>query len=157
RSYFFLLQWQWYEWLGALAPLLILWLLGRFFKSRSLGAASLISRSLVEYGFVYLVAGLVLTIPVQFQPEARLQPMRSLHLLYILMFLLAGGLLGQFIFQRHVWRWIALFAPLSASMFFVQRQLFPASPHIEWPNAEPQNDWLRAFEWIRRNTPAEAV
>ena len=30
------------------------------------------------------------------------------------------------------------------------------SPHIEWPGVAPSNNWLRAFEWIRGNTPSDA-
>ena len=157
RSYFFLLQWQWYEWLGALAPLVLLWLIGRISEKASHNTARAMSRCLIVYAFFYLVVELVLTIPSRLETSARFQPMRSLHVLYIMMFLLGGGLLGQYVLKRHLWRWIALFLPLCSMMFFVQRQLFPASAHIEWPNAAPANDWLRAFEWIRSNTPADAL
>ena len=30
RTYYFLYQWTWYEWLGALAPLFLFWLLFRY-------------------------------------------------------------------------------------------------------------------------------
>jgi hypothetical protein len=35
--------------------------------------------------------------------------------------------------------------------------LFPASAHIEWPEAAPRNQWVQAFDWIRNNTPSDAV
>src|SRR5262245_12934087 len=35
RSYFFLLRWEWYEWLGAIAPLFLLWWIGRLSAQRS--------------------------------------------------------------------------------------------------------------------------
>jgi len=66
-------------------------------------------------------------------------------------------LLGQYVLRRHLWRWLALFVPLSFGMFFAQRQVFPASQHIEWPWSLPRNQWAQAFEWIRANTPADAL
>jgi hypothetical protein len=157
RSYFFILRWQWYEWLGAIAPLLLLWLIGQVCRRRSMAAGRILARASIVYGVIFLLATLVVTVPARFQTAARLQPMRSLHLLYILMFLLGGGLLGEWILRQRRWLWIALFVPLCAGMFVVQLDLFPASPHIEWPNAVPHNDWLQAFDWVRRNTPTDAL
>jgi hypothetical protein len=73
------------------------------------------------------------------------------------MFLFAGGLIGEYVLHNRLWRWMVLFLPLCGVMFFAQCQLFPASPHIEWPNAAPANEWVRAFDWIRHNTPPDAV
>ena len=42
-------------------------------------------------------------------------------------------------------------------MFFVQRQLFPASEHLELPGRAPKNAWVQAFDWIRVNTPPDAI
>ena len=55
------------------------------------------------------------------------------------------------------WRWMALFLPLCAGMFYAQRELFPASAHIEWPGSAPRNPWAQAFEWVRTNTPSDAI
>ena len=42
-------------------------------------------------------------------------------------------------------------------MFHAQRQEFPASRHIEWPESGlGGNDWRQTFEWVRRNTPTQA-
>jgi len=41
-------------------------------------------------------------------------------------------------------------------MFYAQRQLFSASPHLEFPGQPTDNAWLQAFDWIRRNTPTNA-
>jgi hypothetical protein len=157
RPYFFLLRWEWYEWLGAIAPLFLFYAMARLCKERPSKTIHVMSRAAIVYGVLYLILGLAITIPARFQSAARLQPMRSLHLLYILMFLFAGGLIGEYILQTQLWRWIVLFLPICAVMFSAQRHVFPTSPHIEWPNAVPRNDWLRAFEWIRRYTPADAV
>jgi hypothetical protein len=42
-------------------------------------------------------------------------------------------------------------------MAFVQRQTFPNSAHLELPWHEPANPWAEAFEWVRTNTPRDAV
>jgi hypothetical protein len=157
RSYFFILRWEWYEWVGIFAPLLLFWWFSRMARAKPGSALRVVSQALIIFGFVYFLAALVLTIPPGLLPLARLQPMRSLHLLYVFLILIGGGLLGAHVLKRHAWRWILLFAPLCGGMWFAQRQLFPESSHIEWPGAAPSNDWLRAFEWVQRNTPADAV
>jgi hypothetical protein len=157
HPYFYLLQWHWYEWLGAIAPIPILWWFSRIARSRQLRNLDLLCRALIVYELVYLLVSLILTIPARFEALARLQPMRSLYLLYVLFFLFGGGLLGEYVLKNRVWRWVALFVPLCAGMFMAQRALFPASAHIEWPRAVPKNQWVQAFLWIRANTPRDAV
>jgi hypothetical protein len=157
HSYFFILRWEWYEWVGILAPLALLWwftLIGRKYALPVLESAS---RALVLFGVFFFVTALVLTVPARFEPLAELQPMRSLHLLYVLLFLFAGGIVGQFLLKNVLWRWLFLFAPLCMGMCFVQFRLFPASFHIEWPGVPPQNPWLQAFDWIRLNTPQNSL
>jgi hypothetical protein len=68
-----------------------------------------------------------------------------------------GGLIGQYLLQRHTWRWLALFLPLAFGMHFAQAQVFPASASVEWPWSAPRNQWAQAFEWIRANTPVDAL
>ena len=157
HPYFYLLQWRWYEWLGAIAPIPILWWFSRIARSRQLRNLDLLCRALIVYELVYLLVSLILTIPARFEALARLQPMRSLYLLYVLFFLFAGGLLGEYVLKNRFWRWAALFVPLCAGMFVAQRALFPASAHIEWPGAAPKNQWVQAFLWIRANTPRDAI
>ena len=83
--------------------------------------------------------------------------MRYLHLVYLLMFLLAGGLIGQYMLGRHAYRWLLVFLPLSAGMFYAQRQMYPSTAHLELPGTEPSNDYLRAFAWIKDKTPTDAL
>jgi hypothetical protein len=104
-----------------------------------------------------MIAALAVSIPVRFESLARLQPLRSLHLTYILLALFSGGLLGEYVLKDRWWRWIAVFLPLCAGMFYAQRALFPASAHIEWPGSKTRNPWLQAFEWARDNTPADSI
>ena len=157
RSYFFILRWEWYEWVGIFAPLLLLWWFGRIAKRNGMLLLKVTSHSLIAFDLLYFAAALLLTIPPVFMTLARLQPLRSLHLLYTFLMVFGGGLIGRNILRRHVWRWLALFLPICTGMWFAQLQLFPASAHIEWPGANPSNDWLRAFGWIRINTPSDAI
>ena len=157
HTYHYFLQWQWYELLGAVAPLALLWCFSRVARSRQLRNLDLLCRALIVYELVYLPAGVVLSVSARFESLARFQPMRSLYLLYVMFVLFAGGLLGQFVLKNRVWRWAALFVPLCAGMFVAQRALFPDSAHIEWPGASPKNQWVQAFEWIQSNTPRDAV
>jgi hypothetical protein len=157
HAYFYLLQWQWYEWLGALAPFAILWAFSRIARSRRSPNLDRLCRALIVYQIVYLIAGIALSVPARFESLARLQPMRSLYLVYVLMFLFGGGLLGEYVLRNRVWRWAALFVPLCAGMFWWQLALFPASAHVELPGIAPQNPWVQAFEWIRANTPSDAI
>ena len=157
HPYFYLLNWHWYELLGAVAPLPILWWFSRIARSRKLRNVDLLCRGLIVYEIVYLLVALVLTVPARFEAIARLQPMRSLYLLYVIFFLFAGGLLGEYVLKNRVWRWATLFVPLCAGMFVAQRALFPDSAHIEWPGAAPKNQWVQAFRWVRANTPHDAI
>jgi len=157
HSYFYPIQWHWYEWLGAIAPIAILCWFSRIARSRQMWNLELISRTLVLYQTMFTIAALTISVPARFESLARLQPMRSLHLLYILFVLFSGGLLGEFVLKDRWWRWMALFLPLCLGMFYAQRTLFPASAHIEWPGARPRNPWVPAFEWARDNTPPDAI
>jgi hypothetical protein len=156
HPYFLLLRWRWYEWLGILAPMVLLWWFHRIARGCGLLLLDLVCRALIMFALCFFAVALVIMIPPQLANLAELQPMRSLHLVYILLFLFAGGLLGKFVLQRHFWRWVVLFLPLCAGMFYAQRQLFPATRHIEWPGITPGNDWVQAFVWIRHHTPRDA-
>jgi hypothetical protein len=156
RPYFFLLRWQWYEWLGIFAPLALLWWFRSIARKNGLPLLEKMSTSLVLFGFAFFVIAALITIPAKLTNLVELQPMRALHLVYVLFFTFAGGLLAQYVLRNQVWRWAVLFVPLCAGMGFAQRQLFPNTPHIEWPGADPRNDWVKAFLWIRNHTPIDA-
>jgi hypothetical protein len=156
RPYFFLLEWRWYEWLGIFAPLALLWLIRRLARSQELPVLDAMSSASLVSGLVCFCAALIITIPERLANFAELQPMRVFHLIYILLFVFVGGLLAQWVLRDRIWRWVVLFLPLSVGMWYGQRQLFPATPHLEWPGTKPGNDWVQAFLWIRQNTPREA-
>ena len=83
--------------------------------------------------------------------------MRYLHLVYLLFFLIAGGLFGRYVLNGHIYRWLLLFLPLSAGMFYAQRQMYPATGHLELPGVATENPWLQSFAWIRGNTPTGSL
>jgi hypothetical protein len=157
HSAHYILRWAWYEWLGALAPVALLWWFASIARARQRRDMEKLCLALVIYDLIYFAAALLLSIPKSFEALARLQPMRSLHLLYILMFLMAGVLLGEYVLRSRIWRWLLLFVPLSIGMLAAQRALFPASAHIELPEAAPRNPWAQAFLWVRDNTPENAI
>jgi len=157
HGFHYIQLWQWYEQLGILAPVALFWWFGRVARARQWSRLELACRALIVYDLIYFSAALVVDLPARFESLARLQPLRSLHLLYMLLFLIMGGYVGEFVLKNRVWRWLALFVPLCLGMFFVQRVLFPASAHIEWPGRAPKNPWAQAFVWVRANTPVDTV
>jgi hypothetical protein len=134
----------------------LLWWFQRIARKQNLPLLDLLCRALLWFGGLFLAASLVISIPPGMARFAEFQPMRYLHLLYLLMFVFVGGLLAQFVLKDRVWRWLLLFVPVCAGMAIAQRQLFPATPQVEWPGAAPKNDWVQAFVWIREHTPVDA-
>jgi hypothetical protein len=157
QTYFYIQRWQWYEWLGLVGPVVLFWMLARFARLRKMNNLELVARAVIPFVVMATAAAITLSIPARFEALARLEPLRCLALTYMLLIVILGGLLGQYILQTHILRWMLLFVPLSLGMYFAQRQLFPASAHIEWPGAQPRNPWAQAFEWIRANTPVGAL
>ncbi len=151
HAYFLVTRWQWYEWLGIFAPLVIFWVIARYYPN-----LKSLCRALIAFGPLSFAAALVLCIP-RFAGLAELQPLRSLHLIFILLFVFLGGILAESVLKTHAWRWLALLLPICLGMFYAQRQLFPATAHLELPWTAPSNSWAQAFDWIRRNTPTGAV
>ncbi len=102
---------------------------------------------------------------------ARMQPLRVYLLIYAVMTLLLGATLTEIALEarrrmRSTLARAALGAAplvvilaLAATMFYVQRQTFPASEHLEFPWLARQNPnpWVRAFLWCRHNTPPDAL
>jgi hypothetical protein len=161
HGFHYIQNWQWYELLGAVAPLALFWWFGRNARGwRAHGRFPMVervSRAFMIYDLIYLAMAFVLDIPVRFEALARIQPLRSLHLLYVVLFLMIGGFLGEYVLRDRVWRWLVLLVPLCAGMFLAQRLLFPASAQVEWPGMTPKNPWEQAFVWVRQNTPVDAV
>ncbi|HEX3103550.1 MAG TPA: hypothetical protein VHQ22_03820 [Terriglobales bacterium] len=153
----FLPQWQWYEWVGLIAPFAVLIWLGRIARSRNLKNLERVCHAAVVYEFLYFAIALVIAVPERFEALARLQPLRSLHLTYVFMLMAIGGLAAEYILKDRMVRWLLLFLPICVGMFVAQRQLFPSTSHIECPWAASKNQWEQAFLWIRQNTPVDAT
>ncbi len=160
RKYIFLSRWAWYEWLGAIAPpLLLLWC--RQWAARN-GRADLarVASALVWYSAFQFAFAVIVSVVPAFVRILPLQPMRFLHLVYLLGILIAGALLGEFVLRDIQWRWAAALVPLAFIMFTVQRGLSPATAHLELPivadGARSSNPWLQSFAWIAQNTPNDA-
>ncbi len=172
RYYWFLSQWQWYEWAGVIAPLLILaWIA---FRPQQRGAAQQsLARMAFAAGSIALLVALLFARPaMQTHLLARLQPLRMFQEVYIVMILALGAHLAEHILRRHPWRWLTAFACLAGVLSAAERTTFRASNHIElpwkisqpvsqvvsWPGRAMQdNAWEQAFVWIRRHTPVDAL
>lgn len=157
HGYLLIQRWAWYEIVGALAPIALFYCFAGIAKSKDWLTIRRLSHAFIIYDIIYVLAALVMDLPPRFEALSRFQPLRNLHLLYIVMFLIVGGMLAEFILKDHWWRWLALFIPLALGMFFAQRALFPASPQVEWPWQSPRNPWGQAFVWVRANTPVNAL
>jgi hypothetical protein len=157
RTYFFVSNWTWYEWMGIFAPLALLWWFSSATPKGVTPGFRPLARTLVPFGLMFTAVAVVLVIPAGLENYNRLQPMRSFHLLYVVFFVLLGGLIGEYALQTKVWRWLGLFVPLAASMWLLQQSSYPASPHVEWPGWASRNAWTSAFLWIRGHTPKGAV
>lgn len=156
RSYFFLYRWTWYEWLGALAPILLFWLLWRFAERRGDTKLARFSMAVFAYGVFQQIAAMVILGSPGLVRITPMQPMRYLHLIYFFMTIVGGCLLAKHVVRSSAWRWAAYLVLINAGMFATQRALFSHSEHLELPGIQSSNPWLQAFAWIRLNTPADA-
>jgi len=116
HSFHYLFKWRWYEWAGIIAPLGILWLLAVISRKQNKNKIQRVCRALILYGLLCFAAAILFSLPGDYSPLARFQPLRSLHLLYLLLFLFLGGFCGEFLLQHKLWRWAVLFVPLCGGM-----------------------------------------
>jgi hypothetical protein len=156
RTYYSVYRWAWYEWLGALAPLFLFWLLWRLSEERGQTRLARFALAVFAYGVFQQVVAMALLAPDSLVRLTPLQPMRYLHVVYIFMALAAGGLLGRFLLKAQAWRWALYLLVINGGMFLVQWELIDDGAHLELPWIAPANPWLQAFDWIRQNTPADA-
>lgn len=156
RTYFFIYQWAWYEWLGVLAPLFLFWLLWRMARRRGESRLARFALAVFAYGlFQQCVAFLMLTPPVLVRLTPW-QPMRYLQLVYFFFVLLGGCLLGKYLLKDRLWLWAIFLVAFNGGMLVSQIVEYSASPHLEMPWVHSSNPWLQAFAWIRHNTPVNA-
>jgi len=156
RTYMCFYHWAWYEWLGAVAPLFLFWLLWRIARKKGEILLGRFALAVFFYGvFQMAVAMLIVGVPslARLMP---LQPMRFLQLVYVFMTLIGGCLVGKYLLKACIWRWALFLVAINVGMFISQRLLFSGSEHLELPGQSSANPWLQAFSWIRQNTPTNA-
>jgi hypothetical protein len=175
RYYWFLSQWQWFEILGLAGPLAVFAALPLRYRKQPTpfnDAAAILCRTSIALGCIAtLVALLFAHEASRAHLVARMQPLRVYLLIYAIMTLLLGATLTQLALEARqrlhstFTRAALATAPaiiilaLAATMFYVQRQTFPASEHLElpWLAQHNPNPWVRAFLWCRDNTPSDAL
>lgn len=156
RDYFFLYNWEWYHWLGMLAPLAILaW----FWKGNVRGTLPgfrRLSFVMIPFGLLSIAAAALVSLPMM-EMFVRLQPLRSFHLITFVFVLLFAGVLGEYIGKDRPWVIGVLCCLLGTGMFLVARQTYPYSQQIELPARTSTNPWVNALLWVRQHTPTNAV
>jgi hypothetical protein len=162
RYYWFLSQWQWYEVMGVVGPMAIFAALLLFARGRLTDAAALLCRVCLTLGTIgVLVALLFARESLGTYLVARMQVLRVYLPVYALMAMLLGALLQQACAKTRALRMlvVAVIAAMAVVMFFVQRQTFPRSQHLElpWLAARNPNPWVQAFLWAKKNTPRDAL
>ena len=158
RYYWFLSEWHWYEWLGLAGPFAVLW----WIVPRSAPDRRTLDllRAMTFLGALAVAVSALLCHPdSRSHGLDRLQPLRTFVQIYALLALLLGaGLLrlacGRATLRRGI---AALIAASAVAMFFVQRDIYAHTPHLETPWTCARNPWVDAFLWIRANTPRDAV
>lgn len=156
HSYYYLYKWNWYEWLGALAPLALFYVLWRVALRRCHQRVARFALAVFAYGVFQQALAFAMLTPAALIRLMPLQPMRYLQLVYFCMALIGGGMLGRYFLKARPWRWAIFLLALNGGMLAAQCAEFSASQHIEWPDRQPANPWLQAFAWVRQNTPVDA-
>jgi hypothetical protein len=164
RDYWFLSQWHWYEWVGLFAPLAILSVIALVRQKNGDAARVGLARMAIGAGLTAMVVAMLFArTGAAIHLVARMQPLRIFQLVYVVMILMLGAILGERVLRRRPVRWILVFSLLAGVMVVAQRRTFPASKHLELPGAlghskgDSGNQFEQAFEWINRNTPRDAL
>lgn len=156
NDYFSVFDWQWFEWLGVIGPIVLLWWFQQIGRKTSKPELERVSRDLATFGVLFTIAAVIINLVARDSGLMLLQPMRAFHMIYIFFFVIAGGLLVKHVLKNRAWRWLVLFIPLCGGMCFKQQQIFASTHHLELPGRAPSTDWEEAFEWIDHNTPIDA-
>ena len=137
RTYYFLYQWTWYEWLGAIGPLVLSGCCGATPLQRGESACWRASRSALSSIGVFQQA--VRHGPARSRRRSSgitpLQPMRYLHLVYVFLVLIAGCLLGATFWRRAVGAGSCFLSRSMAACLLSQRLLFPPPNTSNCPGA----------------------
>jgi hypothetical protein len=158
RYYWFLSEWHWYEWMGLAGPMVIIGFtaFAKTQKNKNCARVALARMSITAGIAAITVALLFARLNAESLSVARLQPLRIFQTIYIVMVLFVGAQVSVWL-GKNAFRWVATFGILAIIMFFAERQTFPSSAHFELPAIHQSNPWVQAFEWIRSNTPKDAL
>ena len=157
RYFWFPLRWQWYEQIGLIAPMVLIYWMTRV-QSRPSQRTRWMGYAALMVGAIALAVALLFArAGAETHLVARMQPLRCFQMVYEVLILLLGAWLAERWLGRRAWRWSAAFVVLGGVMFFVQRSTFPASRHFELPGVAPRDPWSQAFVWVRHNTPRNAL
>lgn len=156
RDYYYLYRWTWYEWLGALGPPLLFWLLWRTADKCGERLLARFALAVFAYSVFQQCVAMLMLAPPGWVRLTPLQPMRYLQLVYFCIALLAGCLLGKYCLKTSRWRWAVYLLAINGGMLVWQLASFTGSPHLELPDDPSANPWLEAFAWIRVHTPVDA-
>ena len=156
RHWFRLYHWTWYEWLGAIGPLVLFWVIANAARRRSQTNLARFATAVLIYGIFQQAIAMIVLAPRRWIVLGTLEPMRYLHLVYVFMALIGGAYFGRFVLKARAWRWALFVLVAYGAMFGVQRHLFAACNHLELPGRASKNPWLQAFVWIRAHTPTDA-
>ena len=155
RTFFFAALWHWYEWIGVVLPLSILYAFTRIHPRATLPAFQRICRALVPFGIF----------------DARISPVELNSLSNEFRALAADAILPPDLRSllsacgRRLWRirfersCLALVGTLRIAGYrYVCRKPseFCQQSCIIWPVGGSKNPWVSAFRWIRNNTPRDA-
>ncbi|HKO18028.1 MAG TPA: hypothetical protein VJU82_03995, partial [Acidobacteriaceae bacterium] len=168
RTYWFPQEWTWYELAGLLAPLAILAACLKQERLRYAGGndglshrmscrVALAAMATVLGATAILVAALFARPDSVTHLVARLQPLRAFQTVYVVMILMLGALLAEYLLEQRVWRWVAAVLLLSSPVFLAERAAFPSSAHIQVSEAGDGNLWIQSFAWVRTHTPKDAL
>lgn len=162
RYYWFLSQWHWYEWMGLIAPLAILTVIAFGRQRGGNEARAALARMSVVCGSMAMVIALGFArVDAANYLVARMQPLRVFQLIYVVMILVLGASAAKWILKQRPVRWAGALVVLAGLMIFAEWQTFPDSAHLELPSmhhrSTAENQWEQAFQWIRLNTPKNAL
>lgn len=154
RSYLFLVDWKWYEYIGLLAPVLIAAYVSIQPTTRPLVRAT--ASAIVITGTALTVLCTLFVGPWQSLFLARMQAMRTFHPIYLMGVVLLGGWLGT-LYARGFRATLIFPAVVAASLFAAQLFVYQGAVHLQFPGQLEPNPWHQGFLWVDHNTPAHAV
>ena len=160
RRYWYLAHWEWFEWLGLVAPLL---LLAVPLLRTGYTEVRILSRTGVLVGCSALAVSLCFArVALAPMGVAHLQPLRVFQVIYAMLFLLLGGWAGRTLLRYDWRRWTCAAIVLGGPALLPSlANEGPTAAHIEVPTSHPArsigNPWVDAFRWIAKNTPPDAL